>query len=255
MLCIWDTEVSLAKRWNKVSYLWEPHGFEETGKTKRERLTFQNFSITFSGGALHHHQNVISFCNCIISKWNTSKHVGVLQDANQRRQAPTPSSNRQTPPCALWSMVRLRSPGTSQCSFREGESMGRDIKLKKPLGINQRIMEPEGKRADKTRKARGRKQKDNLLGGKLGQTWISDGKLSEGKNCDSFQHDLLLTLWRAYNVGDGKFFRMPPFRTQTFESYRETDFDWIHQWLIPKDLGCPKTQCVISWEIIHHRLI
>ena len=72
--------------------------------------------------------------------------------------------------------------------------MGRGIRLNKPLGINQRTMEPEGKRANNTRKARGRKQKDNLLGGKLGQTWISDGKLSEGKNCDSFQHNLLLAL-------------------------------------------------------------
>ena len=44
-------------------------------------------------------------------------------------------------------------------------------------------MEPERKRADKTRKA-GRKKQDNMLGGTLGQTRISDGKLSEGKNCD-----------------------------------------------------------------------
>lgn len=45
-------------------------------------------------------------------------------------------------------------------------------------------MEPERKRADKTRKAGRKKQKDNMLGGTLGQTRISDGKLSEGKNCD-----------------------------------------------------------------------
>lgn len=58
---------------------------------------------------------------------------------------------------------KLGFSGISKCSFREGKSLGRDIKLNEPQGSNLGATEPERKRADKTRKARRRKEESRKI--------------------------------------------------------------------------------------------